>query len=271
MVRSRVLCLVLLIWTVGTVEEQAPQFKADVRLIEVDVRVTDARGRFVHGLRPEDFEIKERGVLQWIAAFIAIDPFATSTVRPVDSNPFTPAAQIWIFVFDDRNMQASGFRRAHAAVEGFVTRDLRQGDFVGIVYGDRMVDNRISSSASDILRAVKRVSVPGELADGFMPPELIERRTRNSLDVIEVLTKELATFHGPMTLALFSDGLPLEGFEGTLRTVVKRTIEAGARYLLRRYSRTGWCSSAYPQQLDRRHRWGGNLQYQQPPTCLVGD
>lgn len=53
--------------------QEAPLFKAGVRLIEVDAFVTDRDGNFVRGLTQEDFEIIEDGKPQDIRTFSFVD------------------------------------------------------------------------------------------------------------------------------------------------------------------------------------------------------
>ena len=57
--------LALLLGTGLTAGPQQPTFSSRVEAVRVDVLVTD-RGKAVTGLRPEDFEVKDEGVLQEI-------------------------------------------------------------------------------------------------------------------------------------------------------------------------------------------------------------
>ncbi len=45
----------------------------DVRVINVDVIVTDRRGKFVSGLKKEDFEILENGVPKTVSNFYEVE------------------------------------------------------------------------------------------------------------------------------------------------------------------------------------------------------
>lgn len=64
-------------------------FRARVNYIEVDVTVTDSRGRFVRDLRRQDFEVREDEKLQDVSSFALVDlpfkvrtPVATLVPRP---------------------------------------------------------------------------------------------------------------------------------------------------------------------------------------------
>src|SRR6185437_4701366 len=55
----------------NTSSAQAPQpeFRVTVNMVQLNVAVTDNKGNYVTGLRPENFEINEDGVRQKIATF----------------------------------------------------------------------------------------------------------------------------------------------------------------------------------------------------------
>ena len=63
----------LLLWIPGTEARQSKgqgfSFKTSVELINVTATVTDSQGRFVPGLKAEDFEVYEDGKLQTISQF----------------------------------------------------------------------------------------------------------------------------------------------------------------------------------------------------------
>ena len=46
-----------------------PLFRVKVNLVVLNVAVTDRRGRYVNGLKPNDFRVYEDGILQPIATF----------------------------------------------------------------------------------------------------------------------------------------------------------------------------------------------------------
>ena len=54
-----------------TSSAQAPQpeFRVTVNMVQLNVAVTDNKGNYVTGLRPENFEINEDGIHQKIATF----------------------------------------------------------------------------------------------------------------------------------------------------------------------------------------------------------
>jgi VWFA-related protein len=134
----------------------------------VDVRVFDKSDRFVPDLTREDFELLENGAPQKIDAMYLVgaaqpasavgDPAAVLPA-PSHANPRGPAApQTWIFFFDLNHLTpGGGFDRARKAVEDFVHDRFREGDVGGVLAGDKMVNNRLSSVRQELLDAVKQV------------------------------------------------------------------------------------------------------------------
>ena len=103
-------------------QEQGFSFRSNVDLINVNVTVTDSNGRFVSGLRREDFDVYEDGVLQttshfdaervpvslglaidtsgsmvgekWVAAQAALDRFLSDLLGSQD--------EVFLYRFDNR-------------------------------------------------------------------------------------------------------------------------------------------------------------------------
>jgi VWFA-related protein len=146
---------------------QPPTFRSAVQIIEVDVRVFDKAGRFVTTLTRDDFEIVEEGAPQRIEAMFLVgatqQPEATAAdapgSAPSTSGPAGPAApQTWIFFFDLNHLTpGGGFDRARKAVEDFIGTRFKDGDLAGILAGDKMINNRLTSVRKDLLDAVKQV------------------------------------------------------------------------------------------------------------------
>jgi VWFA-related protein len=69
-------------------QESTPTFRSGVKLIDLDVYVTDQDGHFVKDLTKDDFEVIEDGKPQDLQAFTFIDlPFETSTPAKAASGP----------------------------------------------------------------------------------------------------------------------------------------------------------------------------------------
>jgi VWFA-related protein len=149
-------------------QQPPPTFKSGVQLVEVDARVFDKSDRFVPDLTRDDFEVLENGVPQKIDAMYLVGPAQpASTIadpaavlpdpgRAKVSGPVAP--QTWIFFFDLNHLTpGGGFDRARKAVEDFVRDRFREGDVGGVLAGDKMVNNRLTSVRQELLDAVKQV------------------------------------------------------------------------------------------------------------------
>lgn len=163
--------------------QQPPTFKSGVQLVEVDVRVFDKDGRFVTDLTRDDFELLENGTPQKIEAMYLVgaavqpspgtpDPAGVLPTRP-DANagipspeprgPSPESTQTWIFFFDLNHLTpGGGFDRARKAVDDFIRDRFREGDIAGILAGDKMINNRLTSIRQELLEAVKQVKPRGD-------------------------------------------------------------------------------------------------------------
>ena len=50
-------------------QEDQPAFRVTVNMVQLNVAVTDSKGNYISGLRPEDFEVSEDGIREKIATF----------------------------------------------------------------------------------------------------------------------------------------------------------------------------------------------------------
>ena len=144
-----------------------PAFKSGVQLVEVDVRVFDKDGRFVPDLTRDEFELLESGALQKIDAMYVVgvqttaagaDPAAIlpTTNRATPGGPSAP--QTWIFFFDLNHLTpGGGFDRTKKAVHDFLSGRFNEGDLAGIVAGDRMINNRITTVGKELLDGIEQV------------------------------------------------------------------------------------------------------------------
>jgi VWFA-related protein len=145
-----------------------PTFRSGVQIVEVDVRVFDRDGQFVSGLTRDDFELIENGLPQQIDALhlVGADPVAApdppaspaDVPRPTSTGAAPVAPQTWIFFFDLNHLSpGGGFDRARKAVDEFIRDRFKDGDLAGILAGDRMINNRLTSVKHELLEAVTQV------------------------------------------------------------------------------------------------------------------
>jgi len=148
-------------------QQQRPTFKSGTQVVELDVRVFDKDGRFVTGLTAADFEIVEDGAAQKVQTFFYVDDpgrassvpsTPPSTATPSPESPGQRPRQTWIFFFDLNHLTpGGGYDRARKAVEDFIRGRFQEGDVGGILAGDKMINNRLTSIRQELLDAVKQV------------------------------------------------------------------------------------------------------------------
>ena len=100
-------------------EKASSHFSVNVDMVVLTFTVTDSKGRYLNGLKPEDFRIREDGVSQKIVAFAE---GTKSPVQFVDMPPESLAGTKIFILFDTSNWMYRGFPYASDAIAEFVRR-----------------------------------------------------------------------------------------------------------------------------------------------------
>lgn len=115
-------------------------FRSGVDVIRLDVRVTDASGRPIADLKPEEMQIVEAGRSRPILLFQHIQEpaglYREAALRAVSaevsSNQGTPRGHLYILVFDQHHITAGNEQAARRAAEAFIAKRLRPSDRVAV-------------------------------------------------------------------------------------------------------------------------------------------
>src|SRR5258708_30656357 len=121
--------------------QQQPVFRSGADLVRFDVRVTDASGRPLRDLRPEELQIVEDGQRRPILLFQHIDEpagtYAEAALRSVSaevsSNRGAPRGHLYLLVFDQQHIAPGNEQIARHAAEAFIKARVRPSDRVAIV------------------------------------------------------------------------------------------------------------------------------------------
>lgn len=141
--------------------QQPPSFRAGTVLVEIDAIVTDSSGRFVSGLTREDFEVLEEGTQQRIDRLYTVSgpSVIASTARdnaaPEHAIPAAARGRVFVLLFDREHMQAGSFKRLQQAAIAFLTTQFQPGDVGGVVIGDTMDGNHLTSSREELIAAIE--------------------------------------------------------------------------------------------------------------------
>jgi Ca-activated chloride channel family protein len=180
-------CILFLFVTFGlvgagirtTAQDVDPNIHVVVNMVQLNVAVTDKKGNYVTGLRPQDFGIAEDGIPEKIATFGegnepiqtitgAADPGHTGrSTSPSDSglgpNSIIAGANVFI-LFDTSNYMYRGFVFAQDAIADFV-RSLEEADKIAFYSYSRDLSRAapLTADRGQVLRAV-RTTVAGDEA-----------------------------------------------------------------------------------------------------------
>ena len=120
--------------------EATPSFPAQIELVDVDVVVTDKKGKPIRGLKQSDFVVEENGDEQVVTTFEAIElpvaPLEEPPPRPAvsdNTHAVTDTGRSLVVIFDDIHMTPFQGRRAKAAVAELLKVGVREGDRVSLV------------------------------------------------------------------------------------------------------------------------------------------
>src|SRR6185369_4875333 len=195
-------------------QETDPHIRVVVNLVQLNVAVTDDKGNYITGLRPQDFAISEDGITQKVATFGEGAESVRRLVDPADANkkPEEPAANApanngpegpqslgslvagsnVFILFDTSNYMYRGFVFAQDAIADFV-RSLETADKIAFYSYSRDLFRSapLTPDRSAVVRGV-RTTVAGDDAALY-----------NSL----LLTiKDAAQYQGRKVVVVFSNG-----------------------------------------------------------------
>lgn len=212
-----------------------PEFRADVRMIRLDVSVVDASGRAVPGLRAEDFEVREDGREVPLVYFEAIEPARgePASAAAAGAEEAAPERRVLLLV-DLATMSHGQVLRSRASVARFLREGTHEGDWVrlanlssgrawdGRMPGDR---ERLSRAAATLARGPFLFGQDGvlgaieERVESFAETGPSSAETSGQflsifaeamglLDTLEALIVELGGVSGRKAIVLVSPGFP---------------------------------------------------------------
>jgi len=194
-------------------QEEKPNIRVVVDMVQLNVAVTDNKGNYVTGLRPQDFVVTEDGIKEKIATFgegnepthrlldIAQpetadqlnDPAPGSSAHqpPATFGSLMAGANVFI-LFDTSNYMYRGFVFAQDAIAEFI-RSLETADKVAFYSYSRDLSRAalLTSDRSQVLRGV-RSTVAGDDAALY--------------NCLLLTVKDAAKYKGRKMIVVFSNG-----------------------------------------------------------------
>jgi len=221
----------------------------DVRVINVDVVVTDKRGNPIPGLKQEDFEIFENGAPKPISNFFEVaggrPKIDASEVGGNVSEPATTTKEEIpdnmkrriIFYVDNLSLSPFNRNRVFEQTKGFVKQVMRPGDEAMIATYNRsmkvrvpftrdpaqiesILDSLAKESGLGIANKSERKSTEDRIRDANSYDEAvgiarqyassIEHDLRQGVQSLNALMSTLAGVEGKKVLVLTSEGFPIQ-------------------------------------------------------------
>jgi VWFA-related protein len=220
----------------------------DVRVINVDVVVTDRKGNPVQGLKKEDFEIFENNVPKIITNFYEVQgnkaimdakeiPLVTQPTAEAPAEVPEQMKRRIIFYIDNLSMAPFNRNRVFRQMKEFITNVMRPGDEAMIATFNRSMKVRVPFTKDTILLNQTLDAIMGESALGVTnrserrqmeerirdtnsyEEAIITARTyassvehdlRQSVSSLNALMSTLAGVEGKKALVLTSEGFPLQ-------------------------------------------------------------
>src|SRR3954469_5668295 len=127
--------------TAAVPQTPQPVFRSGVDLVRFDVRVTDASGRPIRDLRPEELQIVEDGTALPVLLFQHLEEppgsYADAALRSVSaevsSNRGAPRGHLYLLIFDQTHITPGHEQLARRAAEAFIKTRVRPSDRIAIV------------------------------------------------------------------------------------------------------------------------------------------
>ena len=139
-------------------DEPRARFHVNVDMVELTFTVTDGKGKYVTGLKPEDIRIREDGVDQKIAAFAE---GTGAPAPPAAVHDSLASAKIFI-LFDTSNWMYTGLPYASDAIAEFVRR-LDRADSIAVYKFSRNLFRAVSLTQDrDLVLSGVRNEVAGD-------------------------------------------------------------------------------------------------------------
>jgi Ca-activated chloride channel homolog len=194
-------------------QKEEPHIRVIVDLVQLNVAVTDNKGNYITGLRPQDFVVSEDGIPQKLATFSEGNEATRRLVEgtPPEGKPAAPSdslqmpgrasgqtlgslvagASVFI-LFDTSNYMYRGFVFAQDAIADFV-RSLESADKVAFYSYSRNLarEAALTADRSQVLRGV-RTTVAGDDAALY--------------NCLLLTVKDAAEYSGRKVIVVFSNG-----------------------------------------------------------------
>ena len=180
-------------------------------LVQTDVMVFDKRGRFVDGLRPQDFELRIDGQPRQISSFDRVTAGSRAedlqlaaargqsralTTPQSKPEPLVRGRTIFFFV-DDLHLAPASLTSTHNLLSSYVDKQMRQNDEAAVTSASGQLGflQQVTDNKDVLHAAIGRLKFRPSLVRDFDRPPMSEYQAlaieRNNTDVINYFVEEL--------------------------------------------------------------------------------
>ncbi len=246
------LAFILLCWCAAFSQAAKPSptppdddiVKITTSLIQIDVTVTDEKGKVITDLKPEELEIYENGEKQKITNFSFISSVKTvEKPNAVDKNAISvPPVQLrpenvrrsYALVVDDLSLSFESAYQTRKALKKFVDEQMQDGDLVAIIRTGAGIGalQQFTSDKRVLYAAIEKVKWNAQGSGGVSAFAPIQSAADNSLDVDPSATpddSESTTTGDGQTLDDFRSRVFATGTLGALKYIVTGMSELPGR------------------------------------------
>lgn len=191
--------------------EQAEIVRINTQLVQTDVMVFDKQGKFVTGLRPQDFELHIDGKPRPISFFELVSTgsaneesqlAAARNLRSVkDINAPVPAdldrGRVIFFYVDDLHLSPNNLVSARKVLLKYVDEEMRQNDEAGIASTSGQIGflQQLTDNKTVLHAAIERLKARPYSVGDTERPAMTEYQAlaieRNNRDVIDVFVEQI--------------------------------------------------------------------------------
>jgi VWFA-related protein len=161
-----------------TAAAQQPEYRVEVRLVEVEARVTDRQGHPIVGLQRRDFTLKENGVKHDVATISYVTGAERNLPVPAEArNANTPSfvtappPPTWVYIQTETD--PADVPRVRDALRHFISAQLRPGFRVSIG-GRPFTDDR--QQLLEIVERLARGPYGDDGGPGFVDPARVHQK-----------------------------------------------------------------------------------------------
>lgn len=234
------ICLCLLALTARGQQNPQRQDEPDdvvrisTELVQTDVTVFDKEGRFVDGLKPEQFELSVDGKRQTISFFERVTAGAASEEAQLAAARGARASlekhtgiipldrgRVVIFYVDDMHMAPDSLIRTRKMLSQFIDREMKQNDHVGITSANGQIGflQQVTDNKSVLRAAIERLKTSQQNQSDTDNPPMSESlalaiQVNNDRDILQFFMEPL-----------LQSGMPPQAAESLVRNRARQILQ----------------------------------------------